>query len=272
MTESALSTAVIAAVSRIIRPLVKILLRNGVPFDVFSEVSKRIYFDVAMKEFTIPRKKQTNTRISTITGFSRKEVLRLRRSSSTSERPSTDQYHRAARVINAWIDDPRFHDKRGKPASLPFEGKHKSFMALVKISSGDITARTILDELLINETVSFLQDGRIRLLTEAYIPKGDDMEKLRILGTDVTDQINTIDHNLTCGSDQSWFQRKVCYDNVPLEMLEVLREKSSEKAQKALISINRDLAKGDRDNNLKVTGEEQYRVGIGIYYFQEKVK
>ena len=272
MTESTLTKAVLTAITKILTPLVRILLRNGVPFAVFSDISKRIYFETAMKEFVIPGKKQTNTRVSTITGFSRKEVLRLRRLPAFDEPPSTDRYHRAARVINAWVEDPGFHDKRGNPASLPFEGEHKSFMALGKKSSGDITARTILDELLNNEIVTFLKDGRIKLLVEAYIPKGDDLEKVRILGTDVTDQINTIDHNLTCEDERRWYQRKVCYDNVPLEGLNVLREKSSKKAQNALVSINCDLAKCDRDNNPKITGTGKYRIGIGIYYFEEKVE
>jgi len=272
MTANALTTTIHTAISKILTPLVRILLRNGVSFEVFQEISKHIYFDVAMKDFAIPGKKQTNTRISTITGFSRKEVLRLRKLPPLDMQSSTERYHRAARVINAWIEDPEFHNKRGQPAALPFEGEHMSFMALVKRSSGDITARTILDELVHNETVTFLKDGRIRLITEAYIPKGSDQEKARILGTDVSDQINTIDHNMTCADDERWFQRKVCYDNVPSEMVTLLREKSSKKAQAALISINRDLARGDRDNNPKLTGEGKYRVGIGIYFFQEKTE
>jgi DnaJ-domain-containing protein 1 len=272
MNATSLTTAVHTAISKILTPLVKILLRNGVSFEVFHEISKRIYFDVAMKDFAIPGKKQTNTRISTITGFSRKEVLRLRKLPPLNMQSSTERFHRAARVINAWVEDAAFHNKRGQPAALPFEGEHKSFMTLVKRSSGDITARTILDELVHNETVTFLKDGRIRLMTQAYIPKGSDLDKIRILGTDVSDQINTINHNLTCAEDQRWYQRKVCYDNVPLEMVTKLREKSSQKAQAALISINRDLAKGDRDNNPRLTGEGKYRVGISIYYFQEKIE
>jgi hypothetical protein len=271
MNANDLTTAVHTAIAKILTPLVRILLRNGVSFEVFHEISKRIYFDVAMKDFAIPGKRQTNTRISTITGFSRKEVLRLRKAAPFDTSASTERYHRAARVINAWVENPQFHDKRGRPAALPFEGDQRSFMALVKLSSGDITARTILDELVHNETVGFLKDGRIRLITEAYIPKGTDLDKVRILGTDVSDQINTIDHNLTCADAERWYQRKVAYDNVPGDVVARLRDQSSQKAQAALLAINHDLARGDRDNNRELRGEGRYRVGIGIYYFQEEI-
>jgi len=272
MTSNALTSAVYTAVAKILKPLVRILLRNGVSYTAFSEIAKRIYFEIALNEFVIPGKKQTNTRISTITGFTRKEVLRQQKLPVLSTQYSSERYNRAARVISAWGEDPEFLDKRGKPASLPFEGKRKSFMSLVKKSSGDITARTILDELLHNEIVTVMKDGRIRLLTQAYIPKGDDLEKIDILGTDVADQINTINHNLICAADQQWFQRKVSYDNIPIELLEALHKKATKKAQAALISINHDLAKGDRDQNPKVKGTGQYRIGIGIYYFQNKIK
>ena len=40
-----------AAVGRLLRPLVRVLLRNGMPFGAFADLAKQVYVDVAIKEF-----------------------------------------------------------------------------------------------------------------------------------------------------------------------------------------------------------------------------
>jgi len=71
--------AVSAAVGRLIRPLVRILLRNGIPFGAFADIVKRVYVEVATEEFGLPGRKQSKSRVSILTGLSRKEVLRVPR-------------------------------------------------------------------------------------------------------------------------------------------------------------------------------------------------
>ena len=139
----------------------------------FSEIAKRLYVTIAQREFAIPGKPQTNTRIATLTGLSRKEVLRIVSEGPKSEADLTDQHNRATRVISGWVRSSEFHDKRGMPAALPFDGTGKSFSALVKRFSGDIPARTILDELLHWGAVKYLKDQRIQLVANAYIPASD---------------------------------------------------------------------------------------------------
>ena len=53
----------IIALFRLLRPLVRILLRNGLAVDAFEEVVRRVYVDVAEKEFALEGKKQTTSRI-----------------------------------------------------------------------------------------------------------------------------------------------------------------------------------------------------------------
>ncbi|MEA3232214.1 MAG: DUF6502 family protein, partial [Thermodesulfobacteriota bacterium] len=56
-----------AAVIRLLRPLVRILLRNGVSYRTFSDLAKWVYVDVASKEFGIKGRKQSTSRISVVT-------------------------------------------------------------------------------------------------------------------------------------------------------------------------------------------------------------
>src|SRR5262245_335453 len=253
----------------VLRPLVRILLRNGVPYGAFAEMARRVYAEVAEREFALPGKKQTVSRISTLTGLTRKEVTRLQAERAPRQAHS-ERHHRPARVIGGWVREKRYHDKRGRPAELPLEGEARSFAALVREFSGDIPPRAMADELARVGAIELLPEGRVRLLTRAYIPRGEQAEKLGILGADVADLIRTIDHNLTCAPDEAYFQRRVSYDNVPRELLPALTRTLSRKAQSCLESMDRVLAAADRDRSAQVKGTGRVRTGVGIYYFEER--
>ncbi len=262
--------ALSAALLRLLRPLVRLLLRNGVSYNGFAELAKWMYADVARKEFGVPGRKQTDSRVSVITGLTRKEVARLKSIDTADDSVAAQQYHRAARVITGWLRDERYTTPRGAPAVLPFDADDSvpSFSELVKRYSGDMTARGILDELLRVGTVERDQDGNIQLRMYAYVPKGNDAGKLHIFGSDVALLIDTLDHNLQ-ETQMPRFQRKVAYDNLPVEALPKLRELTEDKAQVLLQEIDNYLSQQDRDVNPAVQGTGRKHAGIGIYYFEE---
>ena len=258
-----------AAILRLLRPLVRVLLRHGISYGTFADLAKWVFVDMADKEFRVSGKKQTTSRVSVLTGLSRKEVARVQAIDTPDDETIAQQYNRAARVISGWVRDAAFNDFDGNPAVLPLEGEN-SFAALVKAYSGDMPARAILDELLRVKAVKVV-DEHVSLLTHAYVPVAGEEEKLQILGTDVALLINTIDHNLEQNSEQTFYQRKVAYDNLPEEALPRLRELSREKAQALLEELDRQLAKQDRDSNPESQGTGRMRAGLGIYYFEEEV-
>lgn len=258
-----------SAVIRLLRPLVRILLRNGVPYGSFADLAKRVYVDVATDEFGIPGRKQTVSRVSIITGLSRKEVKRIKSLPYPKDTEAIERYNRAARVISAWVRDRRFSDDKGQPADLHIEGNGNTFSELVRLYSGDVPARAIMDELLRVGAIERLQDGRIKLVTRAYLPKTEEDDKLSILGTDVRDIMRTIDHNLRCLPLESFFQRKVSYDNLPSEVLPEVRSLSASEAQALLEKMDRWLSQQDRDVNPSVKGTGRKRAGMGIFYFEE---
>jgi len=265
-------TAIYAAILRILRPLIRLLLRHGVPFGTFSDLAKRVYVEVALEEFGIPGRKQTHSRVSVLTGLSRKEVLRVTRLERPDDTETSDRYHRAARVIGGWVRDERFHDGSGNPALLPVEGEGPTFSGLVKVYSGDVPHRAILDELRRVGAVERTADDEVRLLARAYIPVAGDEEKLEILGTDTACLIETIDHNLRAEAGKAFFQRKTMYDNLPEEAIEELRKDIAIRAQKFLEQADRKMAERDRDATPKSAGTGRRRAGIGIFWFEADVK
>ncbi len=259
----------LAAIVSLLRPLVRILLRNGVPYGTFADLAKHVYVKVAMEEFGLPNRKQTTSRVSIITGLTRKEVSRVQGLSDTGNEETVERYNRAARVVTGWVRDSRFLDSNGNPAELPIEGSGASFSDLVRQFSGDMPVRAVLDELDRVRVVDHLPGGRIRLLTRAYVPSTSGVEKLGILGTDVRDLISTIDNNITKEAGQRLLQRKVSYDNLPAEVLPQIRNISAQRGQMLLEELDNWLSQHDRDNNPSVSGTGRHRAGIGIYYFEE---
>ncbi|MBI3777056.1 MAG: hypothetical protein HY273_16175 [Gammaproteobacteria bacterium] len=258
------------AILKLLRPLVRLLLRNGVPFAGLAEMAKQVYVDVARSEFNMPGRKQSTSRVSTITGVPRKEVQRIIQLEGNFDNDFIERHHRAARVVAGWVRDPDFLDAAGQPRLLLFSGQQTSFSDLVRKFSGDVPPRAILDELMHTGVVEQQDDGYLRLLSRSYVPKTGEAEKLGILGKDVAGLISTIDHNIQSAGKDPFFQRKVYYNNLPEEAVVELRRLLAEQGQQFIEKFDRWMAAHDRDSNPKVTGTGRKASGIGLYYFEDE--
>jgi hypothetical protein len=258
-----------AAAARILKPLIRILLRNGVSYGTFADIAKSQFVEVARKEFGIEGRKQSISRVAVITGLTRKEVQRHIRVRHPKDMESADRYHRAARVIGGWRRDEQFIDHRGKPAILAITGDGDTFQELVRRYSGDVPYRAVLDELVAEGAAERLDGDRVKLIDRAYLPRTDESMKLHILGADTAFLIDTIDHNLKGERETPRFQRKVLYDNLPDEALSEFQRLSSRAAQNLLEKLDRWLSDHDRDTQPDIKGSGRNLAGLGIYYFEK---
>jgi hypothetical protein len=262
--------------ARLLTPLVRLVLRYGMPFGTFAEILRRVYVDVALKEFGIPGRKPSVSRASVITGLSRKEVLRITRlrpiAEEVAEDVSAKSYNRAVRVIGGWVRDRDFAGADGEPAPLPFDGGPGSFTELVRRYGGDVTPRAVLDELLRVGSVEMTEGGEARLQSRVYVPAQGDTEKISILGSDVADLIATIEHNLREPAARSRLQLTTAYDNLPTEPLARFRVSSAAAARGLLKQLDRELSALDRDTNPASPGKGRHRAGVSIFYFEEPVR
>ena len=62
--ESDLKQGLLAAYRRLMKPLVRILIRNGVAYGEFAEVAKEVYIDVASNDFKVAHRKMSQARIA----------------------------------------------------------------------------------------------------------------------------------------------------------------------------------------------------------------
>ncbi len=266
------------ALYRILRPLARLLLRNGIPFAEFAELMKRAYVDAAQEDFSDQRKKPTDSRAAVMTGLTRKEVKRQREilAGEQGEGASGRHENRASRVVSGWVHDPDFQASDGEPAPLAFDGP-LSFSELVKRYSGDMTPRAVLEELVRVNVVAEHESGNLALRQRAFVPVGDSEEMLQIFGEDVSDLIATIDHNLV-GSEangQHLFQRTLVYNNIPPEVMDRWRHYAALQSQDLLEQLDKWLGPYDQDiashGKSEATGNA-VRTGVGIFYFEDPVQ
>lgn len=252
------------AVVTVLKPLLRVLIRNEITVADFSELVRQAYVDVANEHFAIPDKKLTYARVAVLTGLSRKEVVRLDKLRSDQGRLTRYSPTRAQRVVNGWVSDREFMTTKGQPRVLPLQGKEASFSALVARYSGDVTLGAVLDELIRIGVVSRDARDRIHLESLGYIPQEDELEKIRIMAICAADLLSTAVHNIESGDSDPKFQRQLVYPNVSAETVEIFRKDSAELSANYLQELNRLLADLQGD----ATDEEgTHRVGFGIYYF-----
>ncbi len=270
-SEAETRSALEQAVTLLLRPLFRILLRQGMAFTAFEQLAKRIYVDLAFNEFRLPGRKPSISRTSILSGLTRKDVQRLIAEPDEQTTAVGANYNRAARVLTGWVRDAQFADSAGDPRPLEVDGE-RGFAGLVRRYSGDMPVRAVLDELLRVGAVQRLADGRIELRTRAYVPAHGDDEKLYILGNDVADLVATIDHNLQHSGSDARFQRKVMYRGIAPQALPAFRKLSAAQAQALLERLDRWLAAQLESQPHADPGSAHARVGLGIYYFEQTLE
>lgn len=262
------AAALLRALERLLRPVARIALRYGLTYAAFDEVARRVFVEVTGKEFALPGRKLSDSRIAVLTGLTRREIAKIRKTDGPGE-DDEDRLNRAARVIAGWRRDPEFRGAGGKPLALPFEDGAPSFHSLVRRYAGDVPTRATLDELLRVGAAERTRDGRIRLIARAYVPPAAEFDKLTILGSHGADLMRVLDHNLEAAPDEALFQRRVVYDNIPADRSARIRPVVGRAAQALLERLDRELAAHDRDASPDVEGEGRMRAALGIYYLEE---
>ena len=260
------------AVRQLLRPLVGLLLDNGLTYGWLTKILKVIYVDVAEAEFGLPDKPQTDSRISLLTGVHRKDVRRLRSEDREAFEPPSSIFL-GAQLVAIWTTDPRFVDKQGKPvplARLPADAhEHQvmSFEDLVTLVSKDIRPRSILDEWLRLGAVSVNGDDKICLKVDAFIPARGYEEKVYYLGKNVHDHMAAARENVQ-SSSPPFLERSVYYDKLSAESVQELAALSEAKGMEVLKYLN-EKAREMQAQDGKKPGSDQ-RMNFGVYFFSEK--
>lgn len=261
------SLPVIAALRRILRPLVRFLLTQGITYPYLAELLKSIYVDVAHNDFRLQSKRQTDSRISLLTGVHRKDVKRLGIEKRSSMLPPPN-VSLGAQLVAKWVSDPQYLDANGHPIPLKrlsSDKGAKSFEGLVAGISKDIRSRALLDEWLRLGVARVDANDCVCLLVEAFIPERGFDEKAFYLGQNVGDHLTAAVSNVIGGS-KPFLERSVYYDELSRESIIELNQLSAELGMAALQRINRRAIELEA-RDAKEQRAAEHRMNFGIYFF-----
>lgn len=263
----------LAGFRRILRPLVRILLRNGVNFLEFAEVAKAAYVEVAAMDFPVAERRMSQSRIAIVTGLSRKEVARVIADEGKDYSEDESKFNRVIRVLAAWHMDSEFTGPYGIPLELDFEndpGK-PSFQTLVRKHSGDMPARAMLDELLrVGIVTQDTNSGLLKVLGRTYIPAKLSLESIDHLARVVSRLAETLDNNLKSESEQKGLFERTVETDGPVSWRDVwsFDEYVRDRCPQLLEEFDAWLLSKSK---LEVpAGEDRIQVGLGMYIFVER--
>lgn len=259
--------SLIKALRHLLRPMVRMLLHFQITYPALSNMLKQIYVDVAVNDFKLDGKAQTDSRVSLLTGVHRKDVKRLRENDEEFLPSATISL--GSQLIARWLSDKDYQDDNGSAMSLPKTAENGvSFESLVKTAAKqDIRARAVLDEWLRLGVVHVNEDDTISLNAEAFIPKDNFDNKAYYFGKHLHDHISAGVHNMLNGTPPQ-FDRSVGYNNLTPESIAELRELITKHAMELLIAINKEA----RELQIQDRGKElaQQKFNLGAYFWVEE--
>ena len=210
-----------------------------------------------------------------MTGLTRKDVSRIIEIAGTETEGVRSNLNRMARVLAGWHTDPDFIGPYGMPLEIRYEEEALSavtFSTLVRRYSGDMSPRSMLDELMRVGVVIETEPGWLKVLRRDYEPQSLAQDSFERVGEVVKNFIDTVDFNLQKEeTGRSRFERIVYSpEGIRTEDLDRFGKYVNERCQALLEEIDNWIAQldlPDKDDKEGVT-----HTGVGIYHYIERLE
>lgn len=200
LTDAAMGRPVVVQVCRtLLRPIASLLLKCGMTWREFAEVSKGVFVAVASEDYGLNGRQTNVSRVSILTGVSRKEVARVRALLDQAAPPPPNKTTDATRLLSGWHQDPDFVTGGGEPRVLSPEGEGASFATLWSRYGGDVPLTSMRKELERAGAITNLPDGTLRAETRYFMPRNFDPQWVQNAGSMLKDLGTSITHNLDAG-------------------------------------------------------------------------
>jgi hypothetical protein len=267
------SRAVVEALRKLLRPLVKLMLTQGITFPYLSDLLKGLFVEVAEHDFRLDGKPPTDSRVSLVSGVHRKDVSRLRNAAAHETPAVSSVVPLRAQLVAQWMGNLRYCQEDGQPRPLPrliSEGGDLSFEALVTSVNNDIRSRVVLDEWLHQGLASIDEAGRVCLNTQAFVPSEDAQEKAFYLGHNLHDHAAAAVHNVL-GNQTPFMERSVHYSGLTSTSVQKLQSLSQALGMQTLLTVNKAAKEAEEADHLAVKAPDQMaadqRFTLGVYFF-----
>jgi hypothetical protein len=257
-----------SALSLMFKPLIRLLIAQGVTHAEFSDTAKEVYVETAVRHFGEDGR-INKSRIAILTGLTRKEVKNvIDRALSVDYKERN--YSRPARVLTGWYSDPAFQGPYGIPLELQYESSDSgepSFSELVKRYSGDMAPRQMLNQLLESGSVVEVE-GRYKAVNRAYTHSQLSPSSIRRLGDVGYRVFSSAAKNIDRQDDSDRHFDRMVYadDGCTLEVIALFDEYIRKRGQTFLEEL--DVWFSSR-RDLNKPGVERKETGVYVVHYVE---
>jgi hypothetical protein len=254
---------------RVMRPLVRLLIRSGVPYQAFAIALKHVFVESARAELASRSMAQTDSAVTLLSGVHRRDVRNLSRPASSRKAAEGPPRSLPAEVIARWMSDPAYLDANHAPRLLArsSEGAAGSFDALVEGVSRDVRPRAMLDELIRLGAVHE-EDGGVRLLGTGFAPRHDFEEMSRLFADNLGDHAAAAVANLQ--GESNFLEQSIFVDEITEESAARLQKVSVQAWKQAFKSVMEEAqARFDDDAVSADAGQRRHRARFGVYFYTD---
>lgn len=262
-----------SACRRILKPVVRLLLRQGVGAGELTDICKSVFVEAAAEDHRQKSGRVNQSRVAIVTGLTRAEVKRLLASPRVTHARYDWHRHRATRVLLGWHQDPEFLDRRGLPRELPLRGRKTSFARLVHRYSGDMPTRAMLDELIATRAVVRKSNGLVRVRAKTISNVRIGARDVASVGERASDYLNTLVRNLST-AETPLFEATACSTTVYERTVPLLSRDIRIRGGNLIASIEDQLqsASVSRRNAKSVGRGRLTRFGVTVFVFEDPQK
>lgn len=256
------------ALLKALRPIARFLMKSGIGYREFAEVSKSAFVDVATSDYGLRGRPTNISRVAVMTGLTRKEVKRLRDKILAGNQVDMARVIPPAEILSRWHSDTDYLDSSGRPLTLVFDGEKPSFAELVKKYGGDIPPGAMRTELVRVGAVTTDESGRLTVQMKGFLPIEREDQLQRALGLAMYGLGLTINHNLDSVPDDKWVERLAFSTRIRRGDNARVRRISQDRASEFVESVNDLFSAYETIYSDDEPEQNSTTVGVGVYYFE----
>lgn len=259
------SRLVLAAALRLLRPLVRLLLREGVAYPAFAAALKPVFLQAARDELAARGMATTDSAVTLLSGVHRRDVRRLGRGPQPADADPAP-LSLAAEVAGRWMGEAPWLDADGRPRVLPRSGPG-SFDDLVAGISQDVRPRAVLDELLRLGVVQAGDDG-VALNAAGFAPREGFEEMAALFSANLHDHLAAAAANLHGGIN--FLEQALFVDQIGAAsalQLERAAAQAWQQAVRQLMPLARERFEADA---ALPAAERGHRARFGVYFYSDR--
>ena len=264
---TAIHRAAVQACRSVMVPLAKFLLKNGIGYREFSEISRWAFVKVvAARDNKSGRPKVS--RIAAATGLSRKDVTRVLQDLDSPDPPGMQSVSSGGRILEMWHRLPDYLDSSGKPAAIPIRGPKVSFSCLSRLADDSISVDHMLRELERAGSIERTTEGLVRARERYFVAPAGDPERVKRFGLRVRDLATTINYNNEHDRREArLFEASAICLRLDPKFLPLCKRMIADGGLQYLQQVDSWFASHEASNT--EDSSHVARVGVGMYFFQE---